>query len=352
MSKTDSIIGVTDLHRAYAADSDKLVESDGMNRSADDIFRSTAIAILTWNDCAKTERCLESLQSSGYDLGRVVLWDNGSIDDTEDLIAQKFPNVIYHRHDTNLGVPSGRNAVASLAIRTLSPSHLMFLDNDMVVLPGFLEALCIPFLEDPLVGQTHAKIRFFNEPLRLQSAGGMVVKFHRGVTSPIGYGEIDSGQYDVPRSCIPSGGATLVAVKIFSTFGGFDPVFDPYGFEDIDFSLRLNSAGLNSIYVPQAVILHDKIYSRKEGLGHSDVFVLFRNWLVVLHRYATRWQRVGFWLFGVPTRTIGYCYREVRKGNFAAPKNILLGVVKFWNRRHLVSEAQLLDSDRKLNDAD
>jgi GT2 family glycosyltransferase len=352
MSKTDLITGVAGQDAAYPADCDQMVKSGGVNSSADDIFRSAAIVILTWNDCAKTERCLESLQSSGYELGRVVLWDNGSIDGTEDLITQKFPNVIYHRHGTNLGVPSGRNAVASLAIRTLSPSHLMFLDNDMVVSPGFLEALCIPFLTDPLVGQTHAKIRFFNEPLRLQSAGGMVIKFHRGVAIPIGYGEFDSGQYDIPCSCIPSGGATLVAVKIFSTFGGFDPIFDPYGFEDIEFSLRVKSAGIKSIYVPQAVVLHDKIYSRKEGLSHSDVFTLLKNWMVVLRRYATRRQRVGFWLFGVPARIIGYCYREVMSGNFAAPKSVFLGAITYWNRRHEVSESQPVHSDCQVNDAE
>jgi GT2 family glycosyltransferase len=352
MSGTASTPGVAAQEAPCAAESNQPVESLGVDSSHTDIARSTVIVILTWNDSAKTERCLQSLQSSGYDLDRVVLWDNGSIDGTEDLITRRFPNVTYHRHDANLGVPSGRNAVASLAIRTLSPSHLMFLDNDMVVSPGFLEALCIPFQNDPLVGQTHAKIRFFNDPLRLQSAGGMVIKFHLGVVTPIGYGEFDIGQYDIACPCIPSGGATLISVKVFNMIGGFDPVFDPYGFEDIDFSLRVNGAGLKSIYVPQAVVLHDKIYSRKERLSHSDVFVLLRNWMVVLYRYATRRQRLGFWLYAVPSRVAGYCFREVKNGNFAALKNVLVAAMKLWNRRHLVSEPPSVDSDRHVNSAD
>lgn len=295
--------------------------------SVDHVLRGTAIVLLTWNQLEQTRRCLQSLAQSGYSLSRVVLWDNGSTDGTDEAIINEFPDVTYHHHPTNQGVASGRNRAALLAVHTLSASHLLFLDNDMVVTPGFLEALCEPFATVPGQAQAMAKIRLLKEPERLHSAGGQVVNFALGIKSGIGYGEIDRGQYDKQQPCLASGGATLVAVSVFQELDGFDSIFDPFGAEDLDFAYRVRSAGYEATYVPEAVVYHD--YQRKSASGidgESYIATRVRHWMILLNRHATLPQQLAFYLGGAVVGFIKITVRQILSGNASALKGIPRGV--------------------------
>ena len=315
-----------------AASSDPLVMSNTVPKAVGDVLRGTAVVILTWDQIEVTRRCLQSLADSGYALDRVVLWDNGSVDGTDEAVISEFPNVVFHRHPRNQGVASGRNAAAMLARRKLSPTHLLFLDNDMVVTSGFLESLCEPFVAEPRQAQAVAKIRFLKEPERIHSAGGQVVNFALGIKSGIGYGEVDTGKYDVRKSCLPSGGATLVAVPVFLELDGFDSIFDPFGAEDLDFAYRVQSAGYQATYVPEAVVYHD--YHRKSGAGRNgDTYIAarVRHWIILLRRHATLPQQLGFFLGGAVVGLIKVAFQQVLNGNVAALKGIPQGVRNYTN---------------------
>nr|NIR25939.1 glycosyltransferase [Gammaproteobacteria bacterium] len=125
------------------------------------------VIILTMNQRNRILECLASLLAQGKPPFHVLVWDNGSQDSTVTAIQEAFPDVLTHYHPHNLGVASGRNAAAELAIKTLHPTHLLFLDNDMLLEPGFVSALLKPFIEDDKVGQTQAKLRFMNDRERL-----------------------------------------------------------------------------------------------------------------------------------------------------------------------------------------
>jgi GT2 family glycosyltransferase len=312
---------------AYATGSDGLVIHDEGARSADEIFRGTAIVILTWNELDETRRCLQSLQTAGYELDRVVLWDNGSSDGTEESITREFPSVIYHRNPTNLGVASGRNAAASMAIRALSPSHVLFLDNDMVVTPGFIEPLCDVFAAEPSAAQALAKIRILDDPDRLQSAGGTIINFALGVKHTIGHGEIDIGLYDERKLCLPCGGATLVAASVFLELGGFDPIFDPFGTEDMDFAYRVRDVGYEAWYVPESVVYHGH-WSKLSSGARAELFVadIMKHWMIMLSRHASMGQRLVFFSGGAFVGLLRFALREISKGDIAVMKRISLGL--------------------------
>jgi GT2 family glycosyltransferase len=297
-----------------------------------DVFRGTAIVILTWNQREKTARCLQSIADAGYDLARVVLWDNGSADGTDDMVLDRFPDVVYHHHPTNQGVASGRNAAALLAERRIAPTHLMFLDNDMVVTEGFLEALCEAFAEDPMLAQATAKIRFMGQPKRLHSAGGQVINFALGTKRGIGYGELDRGQHDVRRPCLPSGGATLVAKNVFFELDGFDNVFDPFGAEDTDFSYRVRAAGYRAVYVPDAVLYHD--YRNKMGEGgdaRTYMAARVRQWMILLRRHATLGERIAFYCGGAVIGLARVALGTLARGKAGALLGIPAGVREYAN---------------------
>lgn len=287
--------------------------------------QSIAALILTLDQRDTTLRLLDSF--SDEERGRVhfLVWDNGSADGTQEVIRDQFPRVHVHRHPTNLGVAGGRNAAAALAQRLWNPQYLAFLDNDLVVTPGYLQSLQAPMLTDPRIGQTQSKLLLLDRPELINDGGGCEVSFWRGLTRPIGMFEPDRGQYDAPAPCIAGGGAMMVRSSVFEELGGFDEIFNPVGPEDLDFSLRLQKAGHISLYTPAAVAYHEVGHTYGGGRYTEDYArVKARNWLQFLGRHGSPLEKAGFFLIGVPLIVLRLIFREARKGNPGA----LLGSIR------------------------
>ncbi len=292
--------------------------------------RAVAIAILSWNQRDTTLQCLRSLVKADYPPSQIVVWDNGSTDGTDAAVAREFPAAIFCRSEENLGVASGRNAAATLANDTLHSDHILFLDNDMKVTRGFLEALLEPFKNEKKLAQTTAKILTMDDTNRINAAGGSVVNFASGTIVPVGYGEPDTGQFDTTRKCLPGGGGTMVRMDVFSMLSGFDPIFDPYGPEDLDFSFRVQEAGYYGRYVPEAVIYHDHHRSVSNGkFDETYARNKFQHWMILLRRHATPSQKVGFFLFGGPIGAVRIAFRELSRRNPGAIKGLLSGIWRY-----------------------
>ena len=289
-----------------------------------------ACVVLTWNQRETTTRFLESLAEAtgSTDLG-VLLFDQGSEDGTDDAVRSRFPDVHVHRNPKNLGVASGRNAGAALALERFQPETLVFLDNDLVLTEGFFEALLAPLAADPRLGQTQAKLRFLEDPERLNDGGGCRIRWWLGETLPIGFGELDRGQRDTPMPCVSCGGAMAVRADLFTRLGGFDAVFDPVGPEDLDFSLRLQAEGFGALYVPQAMAFHEVSHSFGGGAYTEDYAQhMARNWLVFMMRHARLHQKLGFFLLGAPWLVLRAVARELRSGNLGALRGWLRGLLE------------------------
>lgn len=296
---------------------------------------TVAIVILTFNQREMTLECLQHVLGMEGEF-EVVLWDNGSEDGTVEAVQERYPSVAAHWNPTNLGVASGRNAGAALAIERFAPTHLLFLDNDIEVEPGFLAALLDGFDEGPRVGQTQAKLRFYDDRSRLNDGGGCQISFWRGTTCPVGFDEIDEGQRDQRRDCIACGGAMLTRADLFQKLGGFDSKFDPVGPEDLDYSLRLQEAGYRAIFVPEAVGYH-RVSHTFGGGRYSEEYAKHkaRNWLVFLRRHAPLPHKVAFFAVSAPILVARLILREGRKGNFGAIRGLfraLLGVARGGSR--------------------
>ena len=262
-----------------------------------------AVVILSFEGRDTTLHCLRTVAAQeGADFD-VLLWDNGSTDGTAKAVRDEFPDVVVHAHPRNLGVAGGRNAAAGVAIDTFEPDYLLFLDNDLELREGFIQAMRGPFDSDDRLAQTQAKLLFSHEPERLNDGGGCRIQFWLGRTQPLGYGEIDRGQYDRPARCVAGGGAMMVRAEVFRRLAGFDEAFSPTGPEDLDFSLRAYEAGYHAVFVPEAVAYHTPSHTRPTTYSAA---LRVRHWMEFSRRHASRGQRLGFLLVGLPlmyTRT-------------------------------------------------
>lgn len=283
--------------------------------------------ILTYDQKKKTLGCLSDLLNRQTSPLEVFVWDNGSQDDTLAAVNDTFPGVLTYYSELNLGVAGGRNAAAQMAMHDFGATHLLFLDNDILVEPGFVQALFEPFESDSLVGQTQAKLRFMHDRSLLNDGGGAQISFVFWRVTPVGFGEPDEGQYDSPRPCISCGGAMMVRSDIFQQLNGFDPLFGPFGPEDLDFSLRLQKMGYKALYIPKAMGYHQVSHTFGEGYSEEYAQHKSRHWLLFMQRHASAAQKVAFFLFGAPVLAIQVFFREARRGNLRALRGLLKGLV-------------------------
>ena len=293
-----------------------------------------AIVMLTLNQRETTLRALRSVMPQMKPEDRVLVWDNGSNDGTEQAIAAEFPAVTVHHHPENLGVASGRNAGAKLAEQRFRPEFLLFLDNDLVLQPGFVQALSDAFAGQPRLGQAQGKLLYFDEPNRINDGGGCRINFWLGTTDPVGFKEIDRGQCEQVAPCVSCGGAMMVRARLFHELGGFDSIFDPFGPEDLDFSLRLQALGYQALYIPRAVALHEANHTFESG-GYSAVYARSkaRHWLRFLRRHGTPLQKAGFFAIGAPLIATRMAYRELRRGNPGAIVGSVRGMIESLRTR-------------------
>jgi hypothetical protein len=299
--------------------------------------------MLTMNQKDKTLRCLESFREVKEPPYRVLVWDNGSADGTEEAVREAHPEVLFYRSPLNLGVAGGRNAGAEQAIRDINPAYLLFIDNDIVVTPGFLLPLLEPIRNEPGIVQTSAKIRFLRDPNRLNAAGGARINFLLGTTKATGSGEIDRGQYDEPGECIANGGCTLVRRDVFESMSGFDTRFNPYGPEDLDFSLRVRKSGFRCLYVPSSLVYHDPSRTFVGNL-FSEAYASqkAKKWLLLMRKHASALEKLGFFFVGIPFAFLRVLFREGARGNLGALRGLWRGTTNWLKPvRRVSSERQV-----------
>ena len=280
---------------------------------------TVAVVMLTLNQRETTLRALASLGEHRLARVSTLVWDNGSTDGTVEAVAAAFPDVLVHHSTENLGVAGGRNAGAALVHERWTPEFFCFLDNDLVLAPGFIDAFVAVLQERPDAGQVQAKLRYLDRPEIIQDGGGCEITFWLGRTRPVGRGEVDRGQRDHVVDCVSGGGAMMVRAALFRELGGFDEAFNPFGPEDIDFSLRLRKRGHRALFVPGAMAWHAISHTYEPG-GYSKTWARLkaRHWVRFLRRHGSPFQQAAFFIVGVPWLALKLLAREGRRGNIGA----------------------------------
>ncbi|MBW1792019.1 MAG: glycosyltransferase family 2 protein [Deltaproteobacteria bacterium] len=210
----------------------------------------SSIIIVNYNGKSFLNDCLVSIRSSEASHEEIIVVDNASSDGSRDYIKKEFPYIKLIALDNNYGFALANNIGAEVA----AGKYLIFLNNDTVVSPGWLETLCDTLSSDPTVGVAGSKLLLLSMPERVNSAGTNIAFDGRGYD--IGFMDSDSDRYNTPG---PRGGvcgaAMMVRKKEFLSLGGFDPMYFMY-FEDVDLCWRYWLSGYRVLYVPASLVYH------------------------------------------------------------------------------------------------
>lgn len=251
-----------------------------------------AVLILSYNKRQFTLRCLESVSRLRYYPREVIVVDNGSSDGSAEAVAAAYPEVHLLRSPVNSGASGGRNLGIHLANERFPYRYLLFLDDDTTVDEQLAGELVAVLEADARAGLATPKAYRSGSSEVIASAGGMVVRLGRASITDIGAGMSDTGQFNhsvTVDSCV--GFAVLARREALERCSGFDDSYNPYGWEEVDFSLRLRAAGYTIRYAPRARCWHSGGAPSRGRVAAYEVGKM-SNYLRLMRRHAT----VGEWL--------------------------------------------------------
>lgn len=270
--------------------------------------------VLNLNRREMLRACLESVFASTRADFSVLVTDGGSTDGSAELVVEQFPIARLQQLSRNLGAAGGRNAAIAWARQHLPCDWYLMVDNDTTLAPDCIDELVAVGTQDERIGMVTAKAFRAKGDIRLLCAGGMAFNPYLGAAWDVASGEPDRRQHDRQsdvQAC--PGYAMFIRASVLDHVGGFDERFNPYGWEDVDFSLRAGRQGYRIVYAPRAVVYHA---GGRIGRGPVSSYEAHkaRNLIRLVRKHSTFVQWSCF-LALLPLRAGWRVLRELAAGN-------------------------------------
>jgi GT2 family glycosyltransferase/SAM-dependent methyltransferase len=225
-----------------------------------------SIVIPVHNQASVTRQCLNILLARPPRTtdAEIIVVNDASTDDTARLLASYGDSIRVVTHEANAGFATACNHGAMVAGGDL----VVFLNNDTLPEPGWLDALVDTARRHPKAGIVGSKLLF---PDGTVQHAGVVFAPPSGYPTHLYYGfPGDHPAVNKPRRFQAVTGACLMIRRaLFEELRGFDPVFLNV-FEDVDLCLRAGELGHEVHYCPASTLVHLQSMTRKPVSASDD----------------------------------------------------------------------------------
>jgi GT2 family glycosyltransferase len=208
-----------------------------------------SIIIVNYKTPNLTLRCLSSIYSSNvFCEFEIIIIDNCSNDNSEQLIMSIYPNIIWINNNNNEGFGRANN----LAARFAKGKYILLLNSDMLVLQKTIDECIIYLDENSNIGALGCKL--LNEDGSLQKSFYYYAGDYMNVLK-------DNLVFDYifkPKSKkikAIMGAFMMMPLNIFNDAGGFDPDFFMYA-EELDLCRRIAYKNYNIVYYDKITAIH------------------------------------------------------------------------------------------------
>ena len=252
-----------------------------------------SIIISLFNCLELTRKCLESLEEtvpSTLD-HELILIDDGSTDGTREFLAEYArgkERLKVLLNDGNLGYARSNNRAAENATGT----HLLFLNNDTELMPGWIEPMVDGYRvlrrkRPGIIGNVQRRV----SDGRIDHAGVFINS----------RGKPDHEQIDPGIACPESrysehvaatGACILMPAELFQKVGCFGTEFQNGG-EDMDLNFKVRSAGYRVFVANRSYIWHHVSASPGRNDHHErNTRIVFHKWRdMLIEQGARRWAK-------------------------------------------------------------
>jgi GT2 family glycosyltransferase len=229
----------------------------------DGILFDLSVVIVSFNTREVLRKCLETLEAESQELSlEVLVVDNGSRDQSVEMVAADFPEVRLIHSGTNLGFAGANN----LMFPQVRGRYVVLLNSDAFLRPGALRIALERMDAEPEVGLAGGRLigedgawqpsaRLF--PSNFNDFLSLTGLAHRFRTSRF-FGRADRTWADpleeTETDWVP-GAFSILRSTVLERIGGFDEAFFLY-YEEVDLCRRIKAAGFKIQYWPDIVVVH------------------------------------------------------------------------------------------------
>lgn len=254
-----------------------------------------SIIIVNYNVEYFLEQCLNSVKVALQNVsGEVFIVDNNSIDNSVEMVREKFPEYHLIANKDNRGFSKANNQ----AIEISQGEYVLLLNPDTVVEEDTFKKV-IDFMDaHPDAGGLGVRM--------LDGKGKFLPESKRGLPTPMvafykifglatlfprskKFGQYHQGhlsEFETNEIEILSGAFMLMRNDALKKVGMLDESFFMYG-EDIDLSYRIIKGGYKNYYFPETRIIHYKGESTKKS-SVNYVFVFYRAMVIFAEKHFSQ----------------------------------------------------------------
>ena len=283
-----------------------------------------SIVLLNWNSYEDTSKCLNSLSSIDYTNFQVYLIDNGSTDESVEMLREEWSGESWIKfiiNKENLGFSAGCNVGIRRCLED-GTDYVLLLNNDIVVKKDFLQPL-VTCVEN-------------NECVRI--AGGIIKKQSTG---EVWYGggrldkiRIKSPHHQQVRKELPyetefiTGALMLIDKSFLLEFGLLNDDYF-FGMEDKELSFKARNHGVKMMIAPKSIVYH-KIGGTSNAGSPFQNYNSFRNKLKFINKFDHTPTLINYiYLFLITSLRI---FRWTFLGKRDQIKAMLLGVIDHYKK--------------------
>jgi len=228
-----------------------------------------SIIITNWNGISLLKKYFEKVILASPEASEIIFADDASEDNSVSFIKnlqKKYPKIKIMAHHKNQGFGKNSNNAVSRAKGEL----VVLLNSDIDPHPGYISK-CLSHFSDPKVfGVGFAELNHEN---------------YGKIFWKNGYIQIEPGiSTQTHISAWLSGGSSIIRRSEFLRLGGFDGVYKPFYFEDLDLGLRAWRSGYQLLWEPKAVVEHKHESTMSKKPKTLLTYVKERNHLICVHR--------------------------------------------------------------------
>lgn len=231
-----------------------------------------SIIIVTYNSAKDIQNCINSVLEQAFESFEIIIVDNASVDNTVNLVQEKYPNLRLIRNQENVGFGGGNN----IGVKLAKGDIIVFLNPDTIVLDGWLEELVKPLVPGEKLITTSKILTYDGSTI---NTCGNIIHF-TGLAFTRGYGSHPTA-YGQPEYVAEASGCSFAIWKEdFFEIGRFDEVIFLYH-DDVDFSIRAQLKGFDILFVPTSVVKHNYTLN----VTAQKLYHLERGRYIILRKY-------------------------------------------------------------------
>lgn len=226
-------------------------------------------------------------QKTNYSNFEIIVVDNASEDGSVDYLKSLNLNISIIENKENVSFAKGNND----AVKMANGEYILLLNNDIEPTYGWLNEMMGTIIYNDNVASVGAKLIYpfiedpknTNKSFTIQHAGDILRETKDDICLYKGHNQnkfsanvFDSEISINKKRLLVTAAVLLVKKSIYDELGGLDESYW-YGYEDIDFNLRVHQAGYDTMFAASALLFHHESATRKT-INRNNHKVFCQKW--------------------------------------------------------------------------